>query len=151
MDGRKEDAARLFASLIGLRFFVACLAAAALLYLGALLGSYAQNSSQLVTLALWHRPYLFRASVDSHSKAGVSVTDRAMFRSERECRKFLRGEADDLQNQIAEWRAKNPKMPVPTIDLRCIQENDPTVDKEWRSPVRRLGQWRQFGQLYSVY
>jgi hypothetical protein len=124
---------------------------AVLLYLGAPLGNYAQTPSELVTFVFWKRPYLFKSSIDSHSKDGVNVEDVAMFPNEGECRKFLRGEADDLQSQVAQARAKDPKISAPTIDSRCIPETDPTVDKEWRSPVRRLGQWRQFDHVYSVY
>jgi hypothetical protein len=147
MGGRtREDAAGLFALLINPRFFIVCLAAAVLFYLGALLVNYAQNSNQLVTL-LW-QPYLFRESIDSHSKDSVSVADRAMFPSEKECRKFLREEANDLHSWVAEGRAKYPKTPVPTIDLRCIPETDPTVSEEWRSPIRRLGKWHRFDVYY---
>lgn len=134
------------------RFLVVGLA---LLCLGALLRKPAQNSSELVTLVPLQGPpaYLFRwtEGADANEGGGTKVEDFAMFPDERECREFLRAEADDLRSRVAQERAKDPKMAAQKSDLRCIPESDPTVGKEWRSPLRRLGKWRRFDHGYSVY
>ena len=82
------------------RFLIAGLAAAALLYLGALLGNYARNYSELATLVPWHRAYLLRVMIDSHVKNGADAADYAMFPDYRECQNFLHKLGDDFQRDV---------------------------------------------------
>jgi hypothetical protein len=75
--------------------------------------------------------------------------DAACFVNDSECRKGAQTFDDQLRRGIEEDRRKNPKEQLPTFAILCIQADDPSLSKDWRTHFS-IGTWYG-GRVYYYY